>query len=231
MKGGCRSYFVNLGKTARSGGFLTAAVPQEIFDDAIFEAVECHHRQTAAGLQQLLCCNKPVFQFTEFAIDMDTDRLEGPGGRVLLVTGAISQRLSDHQRQLRRPGQRPRLDDRPGDPARTALLAITIDDIGNRLFIRFVEKVGGALAIAGHAHVERPVFLEREAALGLIKLHRRHADIERYTVNIFVDQHVCHFGIAGVVQVKLAIGAINHRLPSRNCVGILIECVDGRAGL
>jgi hypothetical protein len=33
--------------------------------------------------------------------------------------------------------------------------------------------------LAGHAHVQRPVAHEREAALGLVQLHGRHPDIQR----------------------------------------------------
>ena len=33
-----------------------------------------------------------------------------------------------------------------------------------------------------HAHVERPLVAEREAALGLVDLHRRHADVEHDAV-------------------------------------------------
>ena len=41
-----------------------------------------------------------------------------------------------------------------------------------------VDQVGGALAVGPHAHVERAVAHEREAALGLVDLHRRDPEVE-----------------------------------------------------
>ena len=45
------------------------------------------------------------------------------------------------------------------------------------------DEIGGAWPAPAHAHVERRVVAEREAALGLVELHRRHADIEHHTVD------------------------------------------------
>src|SRR5687767_15456214 len=47
-----------------------------------------------------------------------------------------------------------------------------------------VDHVGSAETRPSHAHVERSVLLEGEAALGLVDLHRRHADIEHDAVNL-----------------------------------------------
>jgi hypothetical protein len=38
-------------------------------------------------------------------------------------------------------------------------------------FRQRVDQIGGARALGAHAHVERPVAAEREAALGLVDLH------------------------------------------------------------
>ena len=46
-----------------------------------------------------------------------------------------------------------------------------------------VDEVGGAVAVALHAHVERPVVAEGEAALGLVELHRGDADVEHDAVD------------------------------------------------
>jgi hypothetical protein len=64
-----------------------------------------------------------------------------------------------------------------------AFLAENADDarqVGN---LERVDHVGGAQARLRHAHVERPVLLKREAALRLVDLHRRHADIEHHAVD------------------------------------------------
>ena len=41
-----------------------------------------------------------------------------------------------------------------------------------------VDEIGGARARKRHAHVERTVFAEGEAAFRLVELERRHAQIE-----------------------------------------------------
>src|SRR5688572_12836915 len=46
-----------------------------------------------------------------------------------------------------------------------------------------VQEIGGAGALPAHAHVERTVGLEGEAALGPVELHRRDADIESDAVD------------------------------------------------
>ena len=45
------------------------------------------------------------------------------------------------------------------------------------------DQIGGARPIPSHPHIERSVMAEREAALGLVDLHRRDAEIERDTRN------------------------------------------------
>ena len=72
--------------------------------------------------------------------------------------------------------------DRPGDAARVTLLAQVEQDGGEIGLGSAVDDVGRRWAIAIHAHVERAVGAEREAALGLIELHGRHADVEHYAV-------------------------------------------------
>ena len=46
-----------------------------------------------------------------------------------------------------------------------------------------LTHVGGGGAVRRHAHVERAVALEREAALGVVELHRRDADVEHDAVD------------------------------------------------
>ncbi len=108
---------------------------------------------------------------------MDADRLEGPRRRVLLVVRLVAQRLAHDVRQLAGARQRARGDDRLCDAARTRLLAIVEKDVGDLRLVRFVDEVGGGHPLTRHTHRQRPVLLEAEAALGLIELHRRDADI------------------------------------------------------
>jgi hypothetical protein len=54
--------------------------------------------------------------------------------------------------------------------------------MGQRPVVIGVDDVGGGLTLIGHPHVQRPVAHEGEAALGLIQLHRGHADVEHRAV-------------------------------------------------
>ena len=58
------------------------------------------------------------------------------------------------------------------------LLAIAEDDRGQLRFVRRVDDIGGGGPGLAHAHVERAVLAEGEAALRLIELEGGHADIE-----------------------------------------------------
>jgi hypothetical protein len=59
--------------------------------------------------------------------------------------------------QLAGGRQRAGGDDRAGDAARLALLAIVIEHVGDRRIRRGVEEIGGAFAFLAHPHVERAV--------------------------------------------------------------------------
>ena len=77
-----------------------------------------------------------------------------------------------------------RLDDGARDRARMALLAEQEDDVGEIALARRGDDVGGARPVAAHAHVERPVEPEREAAFGAVELHRGDAEIEHDAVDL-----------------------------------------------
>ena len=70
------------------------------------------------------------------------------------------------------------LDDRPGDAPGRGLLAVLPKDRGQGSGVGAVDHLGGAVAAARHAHVERPVGGEREAAARVAELHRGDAEIE-----------------------------------------------------
>jgi hypothetical protein len=61
---------------------------------------------------------------------------------------------------------------------RPPLLAVVVDDVGELALAAPVHHVGGALALLFHAHVERAVGAEGEAALGPVELHGGHADVQ-----------------------------------------------------
>ena len=75
--------------------------------------------------------------------------------------------------------------DGAGDGAGAALLAEQKDDVGEIALGALRDHVGGGRTGRAHAHVERPVEAEREAALGRVELHGRHAEIEHDAVDRF----------------------------------------------
>ena len=95
---------------------------------------------------------------------------DGAGDQLGELAGALERRPlapSDH---------------RPGDPARRPLLAVPIENVGERGLVGLVDQLGGADPLPGHAHVERPVGGEGEAALRILELVRRQAEIEHDAV-------------------------------------------------
>ena len=82
-----------------------------------------------------------------------------------------------------RPRRRASMDG-AGHGPRAPLLAVMVDDVGEHRLVGLVDEVGGARAVGAHAHVEGAVVAEREAALRLVELHRRDADIEHHPVDL-----------------------------------------------
>ena len=58
-----------------------------------------------------------------------------------------------------------------------------IDDVGEIALGRAAHDIGRGRPVCAHPHVERTVEAEREAALGLVELHRGHADIHHDAVD------------------------------------------------
>ena len=72
------------------------------------------------------------------------------------------------------------LDDRAGNAPTVALLAQTPQHVGDRLLVGMRQKIGHAFPLGGiHAHVQRRIGHEAEAAFGLVQLRRRHAQIQQ----------------------------------------------------
>ena len=66
------------------------------------------------------------------------------------------------------------------------------DDGGEIALGRLRHHIGRARPGRAHAHVERAVEAEGEAALGLVELHRRHAEIEHDAVDRVVAETARH---------------------------------------
>ena len=82
-------------------------------------------------------------------------------------------------------------------------------------FRKFIDRsmgqvVGHALALGGvHAHVQRRIEAEAEAALRVVNLRRRHADVHQQTVHGAQAQlahHLAPMGEGGMLDAKARIG-------------------------
>ncbi len=174
----------------------TAARCEERLDDAVFQRMERHHHQPAAGLEDPLRRGEAVGKLRQLVIDEQAQRLERAGGRMNVAGPSVHDAGHDVGE---RPGghDRPfsaRRHDRAGDGAGAALLAQQENDVGEIALAAFRDHVGGAWAGGAHAHVERAVEAERKAAFGRIELHGGNAEVEHDAVGRF-DPEVAHNAI------------------------------------
>ena len=91
-----------------------------------------------------------------------------------------------------------------------------------------VDEVACGQAFGAHAHVERAVLAEREAALGLVELHGRDAEVEGNPVDrgdAFTFGDLAHLGIAAEDEFQ-ASGEV--RFETRGVAGSARVAVDGK---
>ena len=171
-------------QVARACRRAAGARGEELLHDAVFEGMERHDDEPPAGLQDALGRMQRAHEFAELVVDGDAQGLEHARRR-MNAAGLLADERCDEIGELPRRLEGlapPRLDDGAGDGAGAPLLAVVIEDVGELGLGGFVDEIGRARAAALHAHVERPVVAEREAALGLVDLHRGHADVEHDAV-------------------------------------------------
>ena len=172
---------------------LAGAVGDEALDDAVLERMEGDDGEPAARLQRPLGGKQRTGELAELIIDEDAQRLEDAGGRVDLVLRIAADMRLDGigkvERALERALLAPPLD-HPRDAARMPLLAEEAEDAREIARLEAVDHVGSRRAGLGHAHVERPVGAEGEAAIGLVELHRRDADVEHDAVDLSLGKFV-----------------------------------------
>ena len=149
----------------------------------------------------------------------------------------------NHSGELQRRGEGLCLavgDDGARDPARSALLAEMKQNVGDRRFIFVAQDVGCRTAASSHAHVERRIEAQREAARRLVELHRRNADVEHDAVHSlsaepFGDQ--VEFAKARFHKRKPAAGRSLKRFAGPNSRRVAIErdhtraTIEERAGI
>ena len=129
----------------------------------------------AARLQYALGRGEALHQLAQFVVDVDSQRLEDARGRMPAGNLLPPQNSLGQFSQLGRARERffaAARDDGAGDRAGAALVAQVEEDVGEVRIVFPVDDVGGGGSVLAHAHVERTVALEREAALGVVELHR-----------------------------------------------------------
>jgi len=160
----------------------------EPFDHPVLDRMKGHHRKLSTGAQRALGGLQPVDQRCVFVIHRDPDRLKAARGGMGLARLGARQAALDDPGQVQRgldPRLRARPTDGPRDPTARALFAVKVQDIGQFRLGHLIHQISGAQARLAHPHVERAVAHEGKAPPGLVKLHRRHAEIEHDTVEIF----------------------------------------------
>jgi len=219
---------------ARGPGVCPGGLAQEALNDTVFQAVEGDHGEVAAFAQQQFRRPQPGFELVELGVDVDAHRLEAARRRVLRRPGMIAECLAHYAGEVAGGFERPGGDDRAGDAPALPLLAVLVEHVGDLFLARAVEEVCGAFARLAHSHVERAVGGEREAALGLVELHRRDADVHHHGV-YRRDAHAPHFlrhqreALRMEAKHPLVAGFQVRALLDRG--GIAVERVDTRAGL
>ena len=117
-------------------------------------------------------------------------RRAAAGIAAVTIVGQLGGRLD-------RPGG----DDRPGDPAGEALVAVAGGSPArSSSTVVAVDHVGRRPRRVGvHAHVERSVVAVREAALGAVELRRRDAEVEQRAAES-VDRRAAAIAVVEVVE-------------------------------
>ena len=147
--------------------------------------MEADRHQPAARGKQLQRLLQAALHLPQLVIDVHAQRLEG-AGRGMLARLAGAHAAAHQGRKLAGAGKRlggARAHDLGGDAIGKALLTQGRDHVTNLIEARMCEPHGNWLAARRvHAHVERAVFAEAEAARGVVELRRGDAEIEQRAI-------------------------------------------------
>jgi len=165
---------------ARCPRRAAGGVGHEALDDAILKAVERHHDQPPARIQQGGGLREAAIELAQLVIDGDAQRLKTAGGAV--DSGWIARR-----RPANDGGQPNRAFDRrqaafgadgARDPARPSFLSVSMQDLRQLGLGGGVDDFRRRGTGVAHAHVERTIGAEGETARRLVQLVGRHAEVE-----------------------------------------------------
>ena len=152
-------------RVARAARRFAGALGEKAFDDAVLQRMEGNHRKPAKWRKRALGRFETAFEFAQFVIHVNAQRLESARGRMdrLAARSGAQHAFDDFSKHPRaRDGTRGNNGARNG--AGAFFLAITPEDIGKFRFAERVHGIGSAFTRTAHAHVERSVFLEGESA-------------------------------------------------------------------
>ena len=136
----------------------------------------------------------------------------------------IGQRLRGRDRRFLA-----RRDDGARDGARMTLLAEDIDDVGEIGLGGLRDHIRRGRAVMAHPHVERAAEPEREAALGLVELHRGNADVHHDAVDRGDTLRGADFGKIGkpvLDQGQPAVRPIDQIEPAGNRRPVAVDADD-----
>ena len=172
-------------------------------------------------------------QLIELAVHVDAQCLEGARGGMDLVRPRPAGGPLDGLDEAVRGGDRcqlARIHDGPRDSARAGLFAKDVDDVGKRFLRQRVHRIRRRDTLLRHAHVERAVTQEREAALGFIDLHGGHANVEHDAVDALIADESLHVGEAALAQAEAGRELRHQRLAVTDRRGIAVDGDDAAIG-
>jgi hypothetical protein len=220
---------------ARAAGGAAGADGEELLHDPVLERMKRHDREPPAGAQHALGGVERAHELAELVVDGDAQALEH-AGRGVDAAGLGPDEAGDELGELARrldAALAAALDHGAGHRPRAALLAEMEEHVRELGLGGAVDEVGGAVAVALHAHVERPVAAEREAALGLVELHRRHADVEHDAVDAVGEARLRDDAVevaeAGRHEREPALRLQHHAGAAGDRIGIAVDRDDAGA--
>src|SRR5438874_1875732 len=136
----------------------------------------------AARTEPAIAVGEKALELAQLVVHRHADRLEAAGCGMQPGPSA-SEDAADHARELARRAEGTGARDGARQRAGARLLAEGGQDAGELALGPLVHDLGGARVAAGvHAHVERGVDPEAEAARRIVELEGAHAQVEQYGV-------------------------------------------------
>jgi hypothetical protein len=141
-------------------------------------------REPTARLQCALRGGERFSDLLQFFIHQQSQRLKAARRRIDFVRPPAHHAADDVGEFAGALDRRFRafLHDRPRHRPRPPFFAKRREHTRKIGFRPFIDDIGGTRPVAAHAHVERPVAAKGKAALRLVDLHGRNAEIEQHAV-------------------------------------------------